>query len=66
MVRYFFYLCPAKNYRTDRWCNGSTADFGSACSGSNPDRSAKNSHLSGGCFIFSKFTILILHPSYDI
>ena len=21
---------------TDRWCNGSTADFGSACLGSNP------------------------------
>jgi hypothetical protein len=23
----------------DRWCNGSTADFGSACLGSNPGRS---------------------------
>ena len=26
-----------------RWCNGSTADFGSACHGSNPCRAATNS-----------------------
>jgi hypothetical protein len=25
--------------KIDRWCNGSTADFGSACPGSNPGRS---------------------------
>ncbi len=31
----FFYTFAALFFV--RWCNGSTADFGSACSGSNPD-----------------------------
>ena len=36
-------------YSTEIWCNGSTTDFGSVCSGSNPDISTKNQieHHSG-------------------
>ena len=33
-------FAPSKNALV-RWCNGSTADFGSACSGSNPDRTTR-------------------------
>ena len=35
------YLCTA----IDRWCNGSTADFGSVCPGSNPGRSTSGLYL---------------------
>lgn len=33
--------------KIDPWCNGSTADFGSACLGSNPGGSTKNKNK--GC-----------------
>ena len=32
------------------WCNGSTTDFGSVCSGSNPDTSTKNSWRKASYF----------------
>ncbi len=35
---FFFYLCTPIEAEIVRWCNGSTADFGSACPGSNPSR----------------------------
>ena len=44
--KYFCYLCIVKmmtiavkffEMGTGIWCNGSTTDFGSVCSGSNPD-----------------------------
>jgi len=31
-------FAPSNSTRIVRWCNGSTADFGSACLGSNPGR----------------------------
>ena len=36
-----FYNFAVRLQSNDRWCNGSTADFGSACLGSNPSRSTK-------------------------
>ena len=45
----------------DPWCNGSTADFGSACQGSNPCGSTNNpDDLALGFFILSSFLIFYL------
>ena len=33
-------------------CNGSTTDFGSACVGSSPASSTRNSHRFGGSFFY--------------
>ena len=42
------------------WCNGSTTDFGSACVGSSPASSTRNSHRFGGSFFYkSKLNIFI-------
>ena len=37
---------------TELWCNGSTTDFGSACVGSSPASSTRNSHRFGGSFFY--------------
>ena len=46
----------------DRWCNGSTADFGSACLGSNPSRSTKKKGvlIPGRFFYIYTFLFCIL------
>ena len=37
--KFITFAAPFAN--TVRWCNGSTADFGSACLGSSPGRTTK-------------------------
>ena len=44
------FLQPRKTNGTELWCNGSTTDFGSACVGSNPASSTKETLTSGGGF----------------
>ncbi len=39
------------------WCNGSTTDFGSVCSGSNPDISTKISRSADLLIFVEMFTI---------
>lgn len=38
--------------KDELWCNGSTTDFGSACVGSSPASSTRNSHRFGGSFFY--------------
>lgn len=49
----FYYFCTPQ--LTVPWCNGSTADFGSACPGSNPGGTAKKE--GPGWVLFLLFSV---------
>ena len=45
--------------KDELWCNGSTTDFGSACVGSSPASSTRNSHRFGGSFFYKNEEVII-------
>lgn len=70
MLRIKPYLCIAfhKSIRIVSWCNGSTADFGSACQGSNPCETTNKKRIHVGRQQSTLFSFLgiILHSCVSL
>jgi hypothetical protein len=50
----YFFIILQSDYNSDRWCNGSTSDFGSVSLGSNPGRSTKKALTMSRAFFITR------------
>ena len=57
---FFLYFCTTLIKHIVPWCNGSTADFGSACPGSSPGGTAKELKIKRLIFYLNNSLIIIL------